>query len=341
MHKHYIDYLRALATLGVITIHVTVHFYGMQEIFASPGWWLANGMNAASRFCVPVFVMISGALLLQSVNSPGEFYQKRLLRLLPPLLFWNLLYTVVEATRTGDWPGLLWFVKVGFWVAGEAAPHLWYLSMLLGLMSVTPFLALFVHGVRPGHREFLWLFVVLLGFGALDQLAALLAASRDLHLTWYQRFPGYIVYLLLGHYLDRHGVSLPISNPALALGVLVLLALGVTGNYWLASALEVSRDWWVLGNTMPMNILFAAAVFLLVRRSRANQPAPAWIQSLSNCSFGIYLIHPLFISLIVATVPGYDRHPLLAMPMTVALTLGLSWIAIGWLRRHAWFRSLS
>lgn len=341
MHKHYIDWLRALATLGVITIHVTVHFYSDKALFPGLAWWLANGLNAASRCCVPLFVMISGALLLQKVSAPPVFYRKRLLRLLPPLLFWNVAYAVLEAARSGNWTGLVWFLRTGLWVAGEAAPHLWYLSMLVCLMAITPFLALFVHGMRPAPRDIGWLMLVLVGFGACDQLAALLAASRELEFNWYQRFPGYMVYLLAGHYLDRSGLALGVSNVALGVGLVLLLSLGMTGNYWLASEFGLLRDWLVLGNTMPLSILFTAGVFLLVRRNLDASPASGPVSSLAECSFGIYLIHPLFIMFISASLPGSDRYPVLAMLATLLLTLVLSLGTVWGLRRHAWFRMVS
>src|SRR5690625_5977164 len=55
---------RAIAIIAVVAIHslgtvVEQNFAGM-----GPDWWLANAVDSASRWSVPVFIMISGALAL-------------------------------------------------------------------------------------------------------------------------------------------------------------------------------------------------------------------------------------------------------------------------------------
>ena len=64
MRKHWIDYLRVIAIIAVITIHSTTSFYARFGEIGMLDWWLANLLNSASRFAIPLFVMISGALLL-------------------------------------------------------------------------------------------------------------------------------------------------------------------------------------------------------------------------------------------------------------------------------------
>ena len=59
-----LDLLRVIAILGVIWLHVSG-----EVVTASPNpgdeeWWVGNVADAFSRWCVPLFVMASGALLL-------------------------------------------------------------------------------------------------------------------------------------------------------------------------------------------------------------------------------------------------------------------------------------
>ena len=43
MRKYYIDYLRVLAIIAVITIHVTMYFYSQKgEMGRDPGWWVVE-----------------------------------------------------------------------------------------------------------------------------------------------------------------------------------------------------------------------------------------------------------------------------------------------------------
>ena len=91
MRKAWLDYLRVIALFGVIIGHVAADFYRGYGEVGMADWWLSNMVNASVRFVVPVYVMVSGALLLGRSYSMEDFYKKRALRLIPPLLFWNLV----------------------------------------------------------------------------------------------------------------------------------------------------------------------------------------------------------------------------------------------------------
>ncbi|GAB4461904.1 MAG: hypothetical protein Kow0070_20170 [Anaerolineales bacterium] len=90
--KVWLDYLRVFAILAVITGHVIADFYGLFGKVGAAEWWLSNVLGILARSAVPVFVMVSGALLLGKSYSIGAFYKKRALRLIPPIIFWNLVY---------------------------------------------------------------------------------------------------------------------------------------------------------------------------------------------------------------------------------------------------------
>lgn len=62
--KTYLDLLRIISALAVIVIHLASD----RLVFSTPNsfeWQSLNLLNSISRFCVPVFVMISGALFLE------------------------------------------------------------------------------------------------------------------------------------------------------------------------------------------------------------------------------------------------------------------------------------
>lgn len=62
MHDHDVslDVLRIVATLMVILIHTS----GKGFAGLIPHWWAVNTYESVSRVCVPIFFMITGALLL-------------------------------------------------------------------------------------------------------------------------------------------------------------------------------------------------------------------------------------------------------------------------------------
>jgi surface polysaccharide O-acyltransferase-like enzyme len=75
------DVLRILAAFAVVMLHVTSD--RLTTSFPSNEWEIRNVYDSFVRWCVPVFVMISGALFLnhgRSVNV-GRLYKKNILHL--------------------------------------------------------------------------------------------------------------------------------------------------------------------------------------------------------------------------------------------------------------------
>lgn len=58
--------------------------------------------SSLDRTCVPLFAMLSGYLLLPTRLGMGDFYRKRLSRVLWPWLFWCVGYAVFFVFYRGD-----------------------------------------------------------------------------------------------------------------------------------------------------------------------------------------------------------------------------------------------
>src|SRR5687767_6893882 len=90
-----LDILRIVSICGVVAIHVFGHLVGRAPR-DSRTWWIAVTLDIAWIWVVPVFVMISGALILGSrqLADPRLFYRRRAVRLVPALIAWNLIYLI-------------------------------------------------------------------------------------------------------------------------------------------------------------------------------------------------------------------------------------------------------
>src|SRR3954469_16680692 len=89
----YLDGLRVAGMVAVVLLHVSLGLIHYRAL--SPGdLTLCLAVNALTWWAVPVFVMISGALLLDPARwtTTGDFYRRRLARIGWPLLFWCALY---------------------------------------------------------------------------------------------------------------------------------------------------------------------------------------------------------------------------------------------------------
>jgi surface polysaccharide O-acyltransferase-like enzyme len=58
-----LDFLRVLAAFFVIMLHTSSGVVTTNPDIQSVTWWTGNLFDSYSRWCVPVFVMISGTLL--------------------------------------------------------------------------------------------------------------------------------------------------------------------------------------------------------------------------------------------------------------------------------------
>src|SRR5690349_17287048 len=114
----WINNLRMIALFAVIILHTTSPVLGQYHKVPMWIWLTGDFYNSLVRFAVPVFVMISGALLLNKEYELSDFLKKRLSRVVIPFLFWSCIYIVYmfyneELDYSGD-----------FWITLKQALHL-------------------------------------------------------------------------------------------------------------------------------------------------------------------------------------------------------------------------
>jgi surface polysaccharide O-acyltransferase-like enzyme len=73
----YLDNLRVIATLAVLLIHSAANVLLNFGKIPDSAWWFANLYNGGFRYAVPIFVMLSGALLLPREEEIGSFLKKK------------------------------------------------------------------------------------------------------------------------------------------------------------------------------------------------------------------------------------------------------------------------
>ena len=93
----WLDVVRFVAMFTVVCCHCAdpFNFYSGEpsaELEQIKFWGAAYG--AFLRPCVPLFVMITGALLLPVRGETSVFYKKRISRVFWPFLLWSVLYNL-------------------------------------------------------------------------------------------------------------------------------------------------------------------------------------------------------------------------------------------------------
>ena len=89
-----VDLIRTVAIILVILLHAATEPYPTVSIMSPQGvqiWWASNVYDSLARLCAPLFIMLTGALLLQPSKVDGPlrvFFKKRWNRIGLPILFW-------------------------------------------------------------------------------------------------------------------------------------------------------------------------------------------------------------------------------------------------------------
>lgn len=132
----YLDIIRIIAIIAIVILHAGVN--AVNNVL--PGdmhWIISSYIDAATRFAVPVFIMLSGALILSKYQE-GEiesFYKNILFKLVLPLIAWEIIYRY-------------WFCSIVVWPSGcdvfstPGSFHLWFIYMIIGIYLTAPFLGL-------------------------------------------------------------------------------------------------------------------------------------------------------------------------------------------------------
>jgi len=313
--ENWADALRCVAAFGVVMIHVAaVPAVHMTDIPLS--WWRwADAYDAACRAAVPLFIMVSGALLLpRSEWDTATFLRRRALRLVPAMLFWSVAYDTWRAlTQDAAFSAASWLGHIVNGLHTPAYPHLWFLWLIAGLYLLAPLLQPFAaHGSRTTHA-----FVAALWLATTAVVPALTRWAGITVGVYTQPLFGYVGYFLVGASLHRF-VPARLARDAVALLATVFVAAAA----WTAIATDRLStptrrlDEQFMDPLSPSVIAMALSGFLLARHWAANASATgrgrAAVLAVGSSSFGIYLIHPLVIDL--ADAAGLSLDPLLMHP---------------------------
>jgi surface polysaccharide O-acyltransferase-like enzyme len=323
-----LDGLRILAICGVVAIHVVGLYVANTDRRGSRSWWVATAIDIGAIWTVPVFVMISGALLLSPRAhraGPAAFYRKRFARILPALVVWHLVYLLlVRMVLRGEDPdprtiGVLL-------IDGRVYTALYFLWLIAGLYVIAPVLTAFL--AAGGRRRAYVTAGVTLGWTLVAYMVAgvgsLLDAPRPIHLgAWTMWWP-YVGYFVAGwalHHVRLRGWRLV----AVLLGIAVLLAEGVW-RWGSKPDLPVHQALFpvsYLGATVALAAIgvFVAAISLGAR-FRPSERTGRLIVRLSDASFGVFLVHLLLLALIQWAFPEWPvGESLAATLLTCAVVI--------------------
>ena len=336
----WINNLRLIAMFAVVVLHTASPLLFNYKTTPLQNWLAADVYNALTRFAVPVFVMITGALLLSREYALTDFLKKRLGRLILPFIFWSLVYVAYrlyneEIFFTNDtWANtkmVLHQLQTGSYY------HLWYVYTLIGLYLVIPVISKFVNNATETELLYflaIWMLTTLLGKPYFTRFAT----AIDLH-----NFTGYIGYLVLGYYLaykQFHFKDIAFKALFIYLAFVLLIAVGT--YYFALKSPELSTFYYEpIG---PFIIALSTSAFLTARFTVVKAAKViGWISDKAGrFTFGIYLCHALVLTLLDLAGVNYTLFsPVLSIPFIALLCFVLSWFLIYMLSKIPFIKYLT
>lgn len=331
----WLDNARILAIFAVIFVHVSVGVPWHSE----PGsflWLYGSSFDVLVRWCVPVFVMVSGALLLapHDNESLGDFYKKRMSRVLLPILFWSLLYIVWGYFRENVQEPFTFSYVVGKLASGKPYYHMWFMYMLLGLYLFTPVFRAIIAKLKT--RELVFFIGVAFVIDAVQTMyEAWYVGESNLFLTW---FLTYVPYYLTGYLVRYH--ALPISTRKLALIAGGMAVVTPAALYIVNMTTQHGEAAYFFKNLSVTNIFLSLSLMFLLRRMDFPLLGAKLTPAVAKLTFGIYLLHMIPLAYLHDAQGFWGMFsPYIYIPVfslaTLAVTAALVWLIsrVPYLRR--------
>ena len=195
----YLDFIRFYATVAVVMLHAAAGLLVQPyDKIDTHWWWIGNFYDSFVRPSVPLFVIISGALLLEKGEEKyGTFFKKRFIRVLIPFLFWSVIY-FIYSNKYFDLQKYLIAL-----LTGKIYIHLWFVYMILGLYLITPVLRKWLQNATDSDKSYfmiIWFFSAVI-FPLFDKFADFKIALTI------QFVAGYTGYFVLGSMLRKKNSS--------------------------------------------------------------------------------------------------------------------------------------
>jgi surface polysaccharide O-acyltransferase-like enzyme len=329
--------LRNLATLFVIMIHVSAPIAMERTDYSSSSWWTGNLWCSIGRPAVPMFVMLSGFLLLSRTYALSEFLKKRFMRVVIPALVWIPIYSFYNY-KAHNKPATILEALRGM-IEGPVHYHLWFLYLIIGLYLTYPVLAPFV---RQAKESEIWYFLIVCLFGTWGIKIIEYYGGFE-SMLYFELFTNNAIYFVGGYYLAHKTCVDELSESTLfkpwrvtvSQMRLIALALIVFGTFitaygtWYESAQDGKFFPFFYDYLSPSPTICAVGWFLFVKYTLHTGKLAHWETEIATASFGIYLAHPLVRDWWSESGYWQDRyHPAKCIPIIVALVFIITFIAV-------------
>ncbi len=336
------DLVRFAATFAVVQLHVATPWLWRETDLNSGFWLTALFFDIFGRAGVPVFLMISGALLLGKEESYTSFFKKRFVRVLIPMIFWTIVYETkifidyYYLNGPVKWSEVFTVLKNP--ISGPVYEHLWFLYMIIALYLVTPF----IRRILPVLQKKDLVYLLVLWIFSNVVLPLVYNYSTFQIGIFIPVVTAYLGFYVLGYYLMKR----EFTAKEIKIAWLIFIASYLFNVFivWLDSSMRNHIEPFFLSHHRPGIFIQAVSAFILLEHyaikafARFSEKKYKLLAFMGGLTFGIYLVHPLIIELFSGLTAGIYSEamhlvPILAIPIVSVIVMGISMLIIWIMQR--------
>lgn len=317
--KFHITALSIFSCLGVVCLH-TSSFWSFSK---SPNWIAGNLVESFFYFAVPVFLMISGATLIdyRKRYTTAEYFKKRISKTLIPFLFWSIFALFFNMAVYGRESVSLNPLDIINSVINCRYIGIYYFFIILFSVYISiPVLSLIPEESR--RKGFLYIIAAAFTVNSLLPFILSFTNSKIQHngnLNFYA-CAEYLIFPVIGYYLENYDITAK-AKAAILISGFAGLAASFFGTLFLSyKAGEIVSTF--KGYVSVPCILYSSAVFLIFKLfpfERLPQFVRSVISFFSGQTFGIYLIHVFLMTVMTECFKFDVRHSIIRLLYAFAL----------------------
>lgn len=347
----WLDFVKFIAISMMIAVHCTDNVTPTER---SEAWYNLWGSFYGSfmRPAIPLFVMVTGALLLPVKENISTFYTKRLTRLVIPFIVWSVLYnlfpwitgllglspTIINdffawAEPDQSFSGALHNILMIPFNFSMLAVQMWYVYLLIGLYLYMPFFSAWVKQASVKEQKifltlwFISLFIPYLREYLTKDLWGTCSWNEFGLLYYFASFNGY---LLLGYYIKNNDINFSwgklavIGIPSFIIGYCITFLgfksiTAIPGQP--AELVELFFTY-----CSPNVLLMTLPIFLVIKKNHFKSVTiRRFAINISTCTLGIWMSHYLFLGPCYMLVEFLPLHTMLKMIVCTILLLSITW----------------
>ena len=275
----YLDVIRIIACFMILAIHAPIPGTGLGSyVLSADSFLMAPGLD--------MFVMVSGALLLPIKEPYNIFLQKRMMKIVCPTFFWTLFYMVVTLFE-GEANNINLLKSIfSFPFTNQFNGTFWYMYMLAGLYFLAPILSAWL---KQATRQEIGFYLCLWGISLCYPIMRGFIGVNESYTGILYYFSGYAGFFMLGYYLNNYIERIAVWKCIL----LVMFPLSIAISMKLLTIPTNFYDmFWLLSLSVAMMAL-AWFMFIkgIIKSYNSASRIHRYIVIVSNCCFGIYLVH--------------------------------------------------